>query len=87
MKEFNEAMNCVITQDELVKKLHTLRGQFRKEMKDMKASHKSGADTKDLYVPKLWCFDALMFLADGDIPRDATSNLDEPQVSHLSLFL
>ena len=63
LKEFIEAMNCVVTQDEIIKKLHTLRGQFRKEMNDMKASHKSGAGTKDLYVPKLWCFDASMFLA------------------------
>ena len=72
-----------------MKKLHTLKSQFRKEMKDFKASHKSGAGTDDLYeyVSKLWCFDAFRFLADGEMPRGATSNLDEPQVKHVSFFL
>lgn len=41
-------MNCVVTQEDIMKKLHTLRSQFRKEMKDMKASHKSGAGLEDI---------------------------------------
>ena len=83
IKALNENMNCEATQSDVMKKLHTLRSQFRKEMKDFKTSQKSGAGTDDLHVPKLWCFDALRFLTDGDVPRDATSNLDEPQVRHL----
>lgn len=68
-------------------KVHSLKGQFRKEMKDFKTSQKSGAGTDNLYVPKLWCFDALRFLTDGEMPCGATSNLNEPQVSHLPFFL
>lgn len=88
VKELMDAMKCVITAADIMKKLHTLRSQYRREMKEVKASQKSGAGTDDLYVPKLWCFDALTFLCDGDTPRDSTSNLDElvSQVSQL-LFL
>ena len=61
-------MNSKETEDDILKKLHTSRSQFRKEVKDLTKSRKSGAGTDDLYVPKLWCFTALAFLADGDIP-------------------
>ena len=70
-------MNCVITPEIIMKKLHTLRGQYHREMKEMKISQKSGEGTDDLYLPRLWCYDALAFLGDGDTPRDSTLNLDE----------
>ena len=43
----------------------------------MKTSQKPGAGTDDLYLPRLWCYDALAFFGDGDTPPDSTSNLDE----------
>ena len=61
----------------IMKKLHTMRGQHRQEVKERKTSQKSGAGTDDLYLPRLWCYNVLAFLGDGDTPRDSTSNLDE----------
>ncbi|XP_063876929.1 uncharacterized protein LOC135109480 [Scylla paramamosain] len=76
-KQLMGTMNCLITPAIIMKKLHTLRSQFRRELKQIKTSQKSGTGTNDLYVPKLWCYDALAFLGDGDTPRDSTLNLDE----------
>ncbi|KAK3880445.1 hypothetical protein Pcinc_015047 [Petrolisthes cinctipes] len=60
-----------------MKKLHTLRSQFRREVKTVKASQRSGVGTDVVYIPKLWCYNSLSFLGDGDILRDSTSTLDE----------
>ena len=80
-KRLTSTINCVVTPDMIMKKLHTLRGQYRREVKEMKTSQKSGAGTDNLYLPRLWCYDALAFLGDGDTHRDSTSTLDELQVS------
>lgn len=91
MEKFNQATGSEVTQEELMKKIHTLRSQFRKEMKDKKASQTSAAtaaDTDGPYVPKLWCFDDLMFLtfADDDVlPEDIAIKLDESQLSAYEL--
>ena len=66
--------------EDITKKLHTLKTQFNREMSAIKASQKSGAGTEDLYSPKLWCFDTLRFLADGEA-RASTSNLDEGETT------
>ena len=50
-----------------MKKFHTLRSQYRREVKEMKTSQKSGAGTDDLYLSKLWCYDALALFGDGEI--------------------
>ena len=42
-----------ITPEDVMKKLHTLRSQLRKEMKDIKASQKSGAGKDEVYIAKL----------------------------------
>ena len=52
-KQLMSTVNCVITPEMIMKKLHTLRGQYCREMKEMKTSQKSGADTDDLYLPRL----------------------------------
>ena len=65
-------INGIIPPEIIMKKLHTLRGQYRREMKEMKTLQKSGAGTDDLYLPRLWCYDALAFLGDGDTPLDST---------------
>ena len=61
----------------IMKKLHTLRGQYHREVKEMKTSQKSGAATDDLYLTRLWCYHTLAFLGDRDTPPDSTSNIDE----------
>ena len=43
----------------------------------MKTSQKSEAGTDNLYLPRLWCYDVLAFLGDGETTGDSTSNLGE----------
>ena len=76
-KQLTRARNCVITPEIIMKKLHTLRSQYRREMKEMKTLQKSGAATDDLYLPRLWCYHALAWLGHGDTHEDSTSNQDE----------
>ena len=81
-KQLMGTMNCLLTPDMIVKKLHTLRGQYRREVKIM-TSQKSGADKDNLHPPRLWCYDALAFLDAEDTPLDSTSNLDEPMITQV----
>ncbi|KAK3894485.1 hypothetical protein Pcinc_001741 [Petrolisthes cinctipes] len=74
--ELSSFCNCTLRTEDITKKLHTLKTQFHWEISAMKASEKSGAGTEDLYTPKLWCFDELRFLADGEA-RASTDNLPQ----------
>ena len=44
-KQLMSRINCVITLEMIMKKLHKLRSQYRREVKEMKTSLKSGAGT------------------------------------------
>ncbi|ESO99569.1 hypothetical protein LOTGIDRAFT_95914, partial [Lottia gigantea] len=55
-----------VTKDELRKKFNALRTNFRKELKKVLDSTKSGVGTDDIYQPKLWYFDAMSFLRDQE---------------------
>ncbi|XP_076034481.1 uncharacterized protein LOC143021091 isoform X2 [Oratosquilla oratoria] len=79
--ELSSFMNCVVRDEDVKKKLHTLKSQLLREMSAMKASKKSGDGTEDIYFPKLWCFDELLFLAEGEVIRASTSNSDERETT------
>lgn len=61
--------------NEVKKKLESLRNQHRRELRLMCTSKKSGAGSDEIHTPKLWCFDILSFLNDGDSVRPAVSNM------------
>ena len=73
------AMQCVhetfleldheIKIDDIKKKLHTLRSQYKKEVNLIEKSLAAGEN----YQPKLWCFDLLSFLQDSDEVEDYNS--------------
>ena len=89
MKKLREEMvlvNDKITKEDIRKKIHTLRGQYKREQKAQRESRKSGTGTDDLYVPKLWCFDLLHFLQDNNI-RESTSSLEMTEVIIFYKFL
>lgn len=44
------------------KKINSLRTNFRKELKKIVSSKRSGAGTEDVYRPQSWIFDSLKFL-------------------------
>ncbi|XP_047489899.1 uncharacterized protein LOC125039718 isoform X2 [Penaeus chinensis] len=63
--EMTNRINCTVTPDIIMRKIHTLRTQFRRQVKAVEDSARSGAGAQDL-TPRLWCFDRLSFLNDGD---------------------
>lgn len=75
--ELSDHLKCEIQKQDIVKKMHTLKLQFQREISAVKASQKSGARANDVYVPKLWCYDELSFLADGVVIHASTSNLEQ----------
>ncbi|KAF5303597.1 hypothetical protein FQR65_LT08198 [Abscondita terminalis] len=52
-------------------KLQNLRTAFRKELKKVEDSKRSGAGIDDIYVPKLWYFDLLLFTKNDELPRQS----------------
>ncbi|KAF5301029.1 hypothetical protein FQR65_LT09012 [Abscondita terminalis] len=65
------------TQQIVKNKIDSLRGAFRKELKRMKESRRSGAGSEEIYQPHLWYFEHLTFLTDHETPRDAVSSIDD----------
>lgn len=71
-----------VTASEVRKKIESIRSQYRRELRKLGKSKKSGAGADDIYTPILWCFDDLCFLNDGDSMRESVSSMDS-QVSHV----
>ncbi|MPC82559.1 hypothetical protein E2C01_077232 [Portunus trituberculatus] len=69
----------------VVKKINNLRTTYRKELKKVQASKKSGAGAYDVYVPKLWYFENLAFLHDQETPREGLTNIEENESELLNL--
>jgi hypothetical protein len=62
--------------DFVVKKFHSFRCCFRWELKRVSDSQKSGTSADDVFVPSLWYYVLLSFIADSEIPRRGKSNID-----------
>lgn len=65
------------TKDAVVKKIHALRCSFKRELKKVRDSQRNarkfGGDT---YVPNLWYFDLLSFIADSVTQKKKKPSLD-----------
>ena len=84
LERINEEMKTIdssMTIEKIRKKIHTLRNQFRGEIKKMNDVMKSGAGAEDSFTSRLWCFQLLSFLKDGDEKRPSVSSLDELKCS------
>ena len=60
----------------LFQKIQGIRGSFRKELKKIKKTLKSGCGEEDVHKPSLWYFDLLLFTKDQEEPTASTSNID-----------
>ncbi|KAG8443375.1 hypothetical protein GDO86_011970 [Hymenochirus boettgeri] len=63
-------------------KIANLRTVFKKELKKVELSRKSGATPENIYVPRLWYFELLKFTIDQEIPKRSNSNIMETQEGH-----
>ena len=54
--------------NQLIKKFNSLRTNFRKEMKWIKDSEKSGTGADDVVEPTLWYFEEMKFLIGQEEP-------------------
>lgn len=68
-EKFTEA-----NKDFATKKIHGFRCCFRRELKKVRGN-KSGDGADDVYVPNLWYYDILSFIADSETPRIGKTNI------------
>lgn len=61
----------------MTKKKNAMRSSFRKEAKKVAASRRSAAAADDLYQPRLWYYNLLLFLQDQEVGRDSLTNVNE----------
>jgi hypothetical protein len=55
----------------------SIQASFRKNLRRVRDSKRSGLSADDIYKPTLCYFDLLLFMADQDIPWKSKSNLAE----------
>lgn len=80
--EFCKSINPEANRDYVAKKIQSFRGSFRKEMKKLEDSKRSGAGTDEIFTPTLWYFDLLLFTMDQELPTPSVSNIeseDDPE--------
>ncbi|KAK7076662.1 hypothetical protein SK128_027149 [Halocaridina rubra] len=79
-----KSVNPKCTLDIVKNKLHSIRGQYKRELKLIAASKKAGASAEEVYVPRLWCFNHLEFLDEEDKQSEATSSTNPVETSMLN---
>ncbi|XP_076034492.1 uncharacterized protein LOC143021096 isoform X1 [Oratosquilla oratoria] len=75
------------TRDTVARKINNLRSSYRKELKKVKTSKKSGAAAENVYIPALWYFDLLHFIKDHGMVRSSVFDINEESTSHPDLVL
>lgn len=72
MKEIDPKAN----RDLVRAKINSLRTSYRRELKKVKASQKSGAGIDDIYEPSLWYFNDIDFLRDQESQMEGIYTLE-----------
>ncbi|XP_022191098.2 uncharacterized protein LOC111049359 [Nilaparvata lugens] len=65
------------TIDAMKKKIENLKCSFRRELRKVKASETTGASSCQVYTPKLWFYDLLLFLEEKEMTREGVDTLEE----------
>lgn len=78
-----KTIDVAATKDTVVKKINNMRSSYRKELKKMKESKRSGS-SGDMYETSLWYFHNLDFLYEHEIPRNSKSNIIQDVDSNVS---
>ncbi|XP_044747449.1 uncharacterized protein LOC123308724 [Coccinella septempunctata] len=66
--------------DFVMRKIQSLRGSFRKELKKVQDSERSARGAEEVYKPSLWYYDLLLFTTDQEESSVSVLNLDSTDV-------
>lgn len=72
--DFVKTFDVNANKDTVTKKIANLRTVFKRELKKI-TTKVSGAGADEVYEPKIWYFQDLMFLKDQETPRGGVSNM------------
>ncbi|KAL4085210.1 hypothetical protein QTP88_027069 [Uroleucon formosanum] len=61
--------------DFVVKKIQSFRGSFRKELKKVEDSKRSGRSADEVHIPTLWYYHLLEFTVDQELPTGSINEL------------
>lgn len=76
MKEIEPKMDRAMVHT----KINAFRTSYRRELKKVKLSIKSGVGNDDIYKPNLWYFNELDFLRDQEGQMQGTFTMDDNEV-------
>lgn len=68
-----------VSDREVENKLHNIRSQFLREYNKSMLSKRTGSGREDLYIPKWYAYESLLFLKDVNKPHSSRSTIE---VSH-----
>jgi len=74
LKKYQERFPTA-TLDDVKKKFNSLRTNYRKELKKVNDSYKSGVGLEDIYQSHLWYFNEIHFFRDQETPAKSRSTL------------
>lgn len=70
--------------EDVRKKINTLRSNYRKEVKKILSSKRSGAGLDEVYNPSSWVFHALSFLRKTEVPANLSSDETPSETQQVS---
>lgn len=81
-----QTVDSIANRETVVKKINSMRTTYRKELKKVLDSERSGVGADEIYIPHLWYFELLSFLQDQETPRNTVSNMDEENESQVKFY-
>jgi len=80
-----KSINPEANRDFVVNKIQSFRGSFRKELKKVEDSKRSGRSADDVHIPTLWYYHLLEFTVDQELPSDSVSNFNNIEAEDLDI--
>jgi len=80
-----KSINPETNRDFVVKKIQSFRGSFRKELKKVEDSKRSGRSADDVHIPTLWYYHLLEFTVDQELPTDSISNFNNIETEDIDI--
>ncbi|KAL4098162.1 hypothetical protein QTP88_022812 [Uroleucon formosanum] len=78
-------INPEANRDFVVKEIQSFKGSFRKELKKVEDSKRSGRSADDVHIPTLWYYHLLEFTVDQELPTDGISNFNNTEAEDIDI--